>query len=73
MDVVDFKRALVDHIIKNEKSLSVLIENRFLPKLNIIFDIDHTLVFAFETSMSSINLESGIQKTNIISFSKILF
>ena len=44
----DFRFDLTAGLLKNIKNISQLIENGYSPKLNIIFDIDHTLVFAFD-------------------------
>lgn len=38
----------------DEKGLGWLVEKKVAQKLNIIFDIDHTLIFAFDSRMNSL-------------------
>ena len=50
ISVDDFRNFLTQEILLNSMSFAALVNNGFAKKLNIIFDIDHTLVFAFEKS-----------------------
>jgi hypothetical protein len=47
MSIKEFRMAYGDHIIKHS-SVDQIIQKKLAPKLKIIFDIDHTLIFAIE-------------------------
>ena len=56
-DIQQARTQLVGSAI-DEKGLAWLVERKVAQKLNIVFDIDHTLIFAFDTRMST-NLPPG--------------
>jgi hypothetical protein len=44
----DVRTSMLDEAMKDPKGAGYLIDNKISAKLNIIFDVDHTLIFAFQ-------------------------
>ncbi len=50
----------------DEKGLAWLVEKKVAQKLNIVFDIDHTLIFAFDTRFSNNLLPGSTPDTKLL-------
>ena len=65
----DFRFACFNMIVKNEMRPGYLIENGFAQKLNVIFDIDHTLVHSVQPHQVS-GFKKGVSKFVVVKFGK---